>query len=232
MAGAMVAALMIGRRHEEDLKALLEIEKNQLREFAARIKSLRTDLLSIRDLRQQTGQIAPSNSAIILVRQVLALATLARQKDLTVDELVEALDEAVKNREWARDDNKKWASVSAVLREVLSSEKIKILAKTLDLSHSYDNLLNSVRILTDIRPVFDDARSSIIGGIIAQTIRIEYETEDGDRSLSIVLDADSVRNLREECDRALAKAKEARRLIGEKCGIRTVELHEDTDDVD
>jgi len=226
----MVGALMLNRRHEDDLRVIRGIDRGQLAEFANRLRSHNSAIFSLNELRQLAEGIIPADAADVLIRQVASLAAFARQNNLSADEVMRAVDLGLKYTNWSDDARKEWTSVSKILGEILSAERINVLAKTIDLSHSFDRLLDSVRVLTDIRPVFDEPRANIIGAVITQTLRLGYTADSGDESLSIALDGNMVKTLRDECNRAIAKAQEAKKLMSVKCGIRTVELHEDADD--
>jgi hypothetical protein len=66
-----------------------------------------------------------------------------------------------------------------------------------------------------VRPVYSPDRDKIIGGIICNKLRIDYEDEDRVKSLSIAIDQDEIQKLQKICDDALTKIEQASSLLSE-----------------
>ena len=86
-------------------------------------------------------------------------------------------------------------------------------AKALDLSYDYANLLQTTRIVTDIRPIFDNDVTKIDAAVVSFTLRLSYDNTEGNHGLSIAMNQADVKALREQCDRALKKSALARDTI-------------------
>ena len=93
---------------------------------------------------------------------------------------------------------------------------------TLDLMYEYENLLQSARVVTDIRPVFSQDATWIEGSVVSHTLRLRYDSTEGDHSISIAVDESDIRELERQCRRALLKAQTARTLMVEQAKVPTV----------
>jgi hypothetical protein len=102
------------------------------------------------------------------------------------------------------------------------------------LAYEYANLFQGARIVTDVRPVFndgDDDEMQIDGAVVSFTLRLHYDNREGNHSLSIALDETDVRALHHQCERALQKARMAQIRI-QDAGIPTVISGKSSDEPD
>ena len=96
-------------------------------------------------------------------------------------------------------------------------------AKAIDISYDFERVYITGRLLTSVRPVFDDPREEIIGWTVVQTLRLEFVAANGDQSsISIAMDADDIRQLKKECDVALVKAEKARAEMESKLRVDAI----------
>ena len=116
----------------------------------------------------------------------------------------------------------RWRIREPELRRLLEHPRIWAIAKTLDLSYDYANLLQDARILTDVRPVFDRDATAIEAAVVSFTLRLRYDGLDGNHSLSIALNQEDVRALGAECERATKKAGVAADLMSRRASVRTI----------
>jgi hypothetical protein len=100
----------------------------------------------------------------------------------------------------------------------------------IELVYDYANLLRRTRVLTDIRPLFNNAADQIEGAVVSYTLRLRYDSADGEHELSIALDESDIRILADQCDRALTKATTARAMLVEKCNLSVIVSGEVNDD--
>jgi hypothetical protein len=123
------------------------------------------------------------------------------------------LDLGEKN--WSEDTFKKWERITPVIEKLLALDNLITTAKAFELSFDFEHILSSIKILTDVRPVYSPDRDKIIGGIICNKLRIHYEDEDRVKSLSIAIDQDEIQKLQKICDDALTKIEQASSLLSE-----------------
>lgn len=143
---------------------------------------------------------------------LMSLVTLCKQRNITPEELLTGLDNGIaSSKSWSEDETTKWKGLRPVLVKLFSLPALSIVVKALDLSYDYANLLQTAKILTDIRPVFDSDATSIQGSVVSHTLRIYYTSLEGNRhSLSLALDESDVIDLSKACERAMKKAKVAK----------------------
>ncbi len=158
-----------------------------------------------------------------ILRQCVSLNGLMRQIGLNHDEIVEGLRFGLlRDSEWSDEQHEQWRQVENAFGQLLCVDAFRIVAKAIDLAYEYANLYRKSRILTDIRPLFSENAETIDGAVVSYTLRIRYDSVDGDHELSIAMDDADVRELRDTCDRAMLKAKTAHEWTNEKFKVSTV----------
>ncbi len=120
--------------------------------------------------------------------------------------------------------------------ELLLEKSVRTVSKALDLAYEYANLFQDARIVTDIRPIFndvDDEQMEIEAAVVAFTLRLHYDDRQGNHSLSVALDETDVRTLKYQCERALHKAQLAQGRMRDILGVPTIisgETHDESSD--
>ena len=124
-------------------------------------------------------------------------------------------------------DRLAWVQCRPIIGQILLSPNVQIVAKATDLAIDFSCLCIANRIITDVRPIFDEERNNIVGTAITQTLRMDYTTPSGDEStISIALDERDIKALFNSCKDALAKAEKSRKMI-EESGRETIMFGED-----
>jgi hypothetical protein len=101
------------------------------------------------------------------------------------------------------------------LSALLQNPVIDRFAKALSLRNEYERILDDTRILTDIRPVFDEDADNpaITAAIVNHTLRFSYTSGDGESHEShFALDISDLNKLRKQIDKAIKKDKAARTM--------------------
>jgi hypothetical protein len=164
-----------------------------------------------------------------VIRQAYILYGPIRQHERTVEEVLNGIRACFESEAWTNENLSKWDAVAPHFGALLSLPIIRLVTSALDLSYEYTNLLRGIRILTDIRPIFDDSATGIQGAVIAHALRLRFESVEGPHELNISVDESDIKEIAEQCDRALKKARTARKLMQERAKIPTTESG--TDDV-
>ena len=173
----------------------------------------------------------PSDEADLLTRQLMGLATFARVESASASEVITGLDSGLRSRE---NDNEKillWEKCKPTFEKFLQLKSIYLSAKALSLNFDYTNFYGSAKIVSDIRPIFDDDRSEIMGAIVSQTLRLEFDSEGNQKNVSIAMDLDDIKKLRKSCDDAIKKIRAARALVLEQWNLELYEVVESNNDV-
>jgi hypothetical protein len=158
-------------------------------------------------LRENLGH----ERAAVLSRLLFGIAGTFRRTHSSATEVLDSITPAVKAQEGEDDRLKLWDGCRSGFEKLLTSDAVSLAAKAIDISYDFERVFLTGRLLTSIRPVFDDDREEIVGSTIVQTLRMEFIASNGDQSsISIAMDSDDIKLLRKECDTALNKAEKAK----------------------
>jgi len=218
----MAGQLRLSETQLSDLKLIAELSESQLRSVLAGLSELTSIPMSQEEVRQVFSQAIPNRTSLVdsLVRQVLALAGLQYRSDIPHDELLLALRSSLDSK-LPPESMDAWNRIEPVFGELLRSQSIRTVVKSLELTYDYANLIQSTNVVTDIRPIFDDEAEEVIGSVVSFTLRLSYQNGNNVQSLSFAFDAEDVKRLRDQCIRALRKAETARHHFSEVKGART-----------
>ncbi|WP_191496159.1 hypothetical protein [Mycobacterium simulans] len=113
---------------------------------------------------------------------------------------------------------------------LLQSATVRRFAKALTLHNEYERIVTDTRILSDIRPVFDDDEGdpAIEAVIVNHTLRFSYTAGDGDHELHFALDASDLKKLKAQIERALEKDK-ASQALAETANVVVLQPMEDSE---
>jgi hypothetical protein len=113
------------------------------------------------------------------------------------------------------------------LLSALALEPIAAFAKAVDVVADQSHILHTSRILTDVRPVFqDDPKAAPLGAVVLHTVKLEYFREGRIRRLYVSASDGDLRSLRDSIDRALAKAETLRPLL-DQVGLSNIDTGEE-----
>ena len=199
----------------QELKILLQVGVGPVRQFLHKVQESPVTLLQAEQLESLAQDALAERSErerTILLRQLLSLARLRRHRQLSAEQLIQAVTNGLADvQSWDEDDLRLWQEDFApILRDILEYPGVVRVAKALDLAYEYANLMQDARIMTDVRPVFDAQANDFEGTVISQTLRIHYDNSEGNHSISIALDDKDIRELKQQCERALSKARVAK----------------------
>ncbi len=218
----MTIKIFLSEEQLQQLSILRDLKDEDLNNIVKELKEIKPTPLKPSDLSKIIVKYSPNNVDVI-VRLLLSLYNIRRQGDLTSLELLDALIDGIDSAEptWADDEKEKWKNRQPLYKELFALESISTVVKGLDLSYDYTNLLQKIKILTDIRPIFNEDASVILGSIISHTLRISYDTREGHKNLSLAIDTEDINNLLQSCERAIKKAKTAKYFMEKSGNLRT-----------
>ncbi|QDV24772.1 hypothetical protein [Aureliella helgolandensis] len=165
---------------------------------------LRPDLL----LEEFTKLLGPEDAEFLL-DQLLSLSVSIRASDSKSVDVTQAIQNAIENAA----DREKWDSIALCIQTLIDSAPIRLVTKAMELSYDHANLLRRGRILTDLRPIFDEEGSAVEAGVVTHTLRIAYVSDDGRHELSMALDLQDILKFKEQCERAIRKASTVRDMF-------------------
>lgn len=219
----MKPRLYLTRASINDLAAIAEIGPDKLKQVVGRLSQPPGGtLLKVGELRAVLEDVLPGPQAQAILRQVITLLTTSRRQHYTESGIPEAVTEALRRQAtaWSPGQFADWERVEPVFGTLLGVEAVSTVAKALDLSFDYANWLDGVRIITDVRPVYNKAHDDIIGAVISQVLRLEYTSDDGPHTVSIALSEQDVEEICRVCREAKAKADRAQVLAKDRWKLK------------
>jgi len=153
-----------------------------------------------------------SNALMSLIMWFYSLRT---QRAIEVSAILSDVDHRIQSasKEWNEIEKERWGRIRSQLDNLLSISAIINVCKASDLSYDYQNILQNIKIITDVRPIFDEEASRFNGSIISYILQVYYSSVNETRSLSLALDHADVKQLLNQCERALKKAETAKKFM-------------------
>jgi hypothetical protein len=156
----------------------------------------------------------------ILLSSALFLRGLMRRSAHSAEEFVTAIDSAIgQSTQETKIDSSRPSSTATAFQRLLDSSAVALVAKAIDLTYDCANLYRQGRILTDVRPLFDDQADAVQAAVVSFTLRLAFDSADGDHEFSVAMDLNDVRRLESECRRSAKKAEVLQALISDRLDI-------------
>lgn len=196
----LTSTFRVPDRDREMLLGLLKLDSNQGQELSASIDGSDGTFASISNL---IAKYALDGSGAL--GALMSLMVVQRKYRIDTETLVTSLQSSFEVPEGGDG-----------LRSLLRSGKIKRFAKAYALRNEYERILTDSRIMSDVRPVFDDDEEtpSIQAATVNHALRLTYRAGDGDsHDVHIALDIDDLKKLKRQIDRAIGKDKAAQELL-------------------
>lgn len=130
-------------------------------------------------------------------------------------ELVDDISESLGNIQSFKISPEALKNFKQNLNELLSLDKsIGMTVKTLSLGSEYEKLFINSRIITDIRPAFENLNGNVNTAIIAHNFKIEYHTGHRHEEVYVSLSSNDLIELKEQIIRAEKKEEIIRKSLG------------------
>lgn len=221
----MASVLRLHPQQLADLKALTTVDAALLKRVVSSLLELSPRPLDSKTLRDNVRNIIGDREEVAdaLVRQTLGFYALMGQLNLTPEEIISRVGAGLESADspWSQEEIRLWREREPILRDLLSSDVIRIVGKTLDLSYEYANVLQTARIITDVRPVFTSDATSIDGAVISHKLFIRFYNVEGQKTFTLTLDEGDLKRMRSQCERALLKANTIKKYLDAGKPIRT-----------
>jgi hypothetical protein len=212
-----VPRLRLPSAQAKDLLQVCELGPGKLQDLVSILSNVNEPpIISRAIVRERMSQAIPDHALEPVSRLLFVLAITARDNFVSAVEFATALNQAVSELEWDEQQRAAWQEAREYIVKAIYARDLVIASKAMDLIFDFEKFCLNSRIITDIRPVFDDQRNSIVGGIVMHTLRMEYRGDDGEhRSISIELDSRDVERLGQSCVEATKKMEKAKALFAE-----------------
>ena len=181
-----------------------------------------SDWMRARDMEKHMVKVLPaSDLGKDLSRVLLSWRSLSFQFSERIDDVVDGFRKGLARSVGAPELLAKFDFKRDAILKLLKSKGVRRVAKVLSLSYEYSHLFQAARIITDIRPVYDEDGEGFLDSVVSHTFSLKYDSAGVDYSLSLALDLNDIEHLKKECERAIAKARTAKDFM-EGVKIRTI----------
>ncbi len=170
--------------------------------------------------------------ALNVLRTLVNIRRMQRVREVDTARMVEILTASLERHapnEWHSEYDDAWKEACPKIVDAIESidqdHPLHVSEKAETLAYSYQNIVSSQRIMTDVRPVFDKEANTIQEMIILHTLLVEYYDGISPPSrIALTLDSGDIAELRRLCERAERKAHTMRDTLK---NFNPVELPED-----
>jgi len=171
-----------------------------------------------------------ADSAIIenIISELFAMDLVRDDKDFSIDEFVKLVSErleATKSDQFTFNENDRHTFEERLTKIFGARKTLGISSKALDLLTDQDRVFFSSKIITDVRPVFNDEGSAVEASVIVHNLRIHYGQDNDHKDFYVTLDTGDIQKLRSVLDRAEIKAEYLKTLL-ESSGVSYLDAKE------
>lgn len=210
------------RRGYGGLQALVEIGLDGLQSLAQKQANQPLDLSLSSVVERLSEELACSEETLqrAFIDALIPLNGLRRTLGLSTSEFVKALAETVSQQapdEWKEAHLEGWNRIVAALDPFFEPDNFFSQAsKAFELLGQRPAVFQHAKILTELRPIFDETTTETLAVIQTNTLVLRYWAGEGERSVHVTLDQGDLETLAAEIDHAREKTRvsqrEARRL--------------------
>jgi hypothetical protein len=179
------------------------------------------DQLSKAVAKEETG-ITPEEAERLLEVVLGYLATRETGK-FTPQQMVDGIrQELAEKRQALRqpDAEEVWAKGEEKFRKAVelipSDHPLHVLGKVTRVVYAHQNVLTGMRIITDLRPVFDESGERILHSVVSHKLIVTYHDGLRGRRLEFGVDATDLAEMRRLAERALVKGVTLQKALNGK----------------
>lgn len=208
----MATSFTIPDRAYEGFSDLIEIGPEKLERMVNEVANCDLTFDTAGLARRLSKAIAFSQERIewAIHTVLIPLNSLRKAFRVSPKEFLQLLGKLIasQNAEWYNKNGERWINIAPKVEPFLTPNGyFGQLSKTFQLLASRPTVARNLRILTELRPVFDDELSSTKAMVLTSTLVVEYEEGDDAKSLHLTVDQADLRMLQEQLDRAEKKVQ-------------------------
>jgi hypothetical protein len=223
-------------------KTLIELGPDRIRQLmeALRDTGPTLDAAGLRALavgKKIDDEDLSENIETILRDVVFPIRRTMYQFNVSASDMVSGLGEAITQisssegpgEGFSEDGAAKWAEAESAIADLLDSETMKIEGKAEALIDSRGNRVYRINLYSDLRPLFDETGDQVRANVLTNTLVLRFNNGGRFRTETFSLDPASLRDLKDQVDRALRKNAT---LVkgGESQDIRVLVVRSDSDE--
>lgn len=211
-----MAKLRISGKAEEGLRTLTDLPVGQVQSLCAALADKITIKLSIQeDVGEVILDLFPNLSEQaneVLSEAVIGIHFLSASGQRSAKDLADDISLAISKT----GDDEDIAQRVEKLTAILAVPSLKASAKAWSLVDEHDKIYIGSRVLTDVRPIFDDSIGDPLkASLVTHTLKVTARVNGSPKNYFIACDNDDIGDLIKNLQRALDKASFLRRIIRE-----------------
>ena len=209
-------ALKIPKEHRTSLLELAQLAPETFEKLLGSIEKLRPKQ-SLVELRGRLVSVLPIPDVAkrrALAETLVSMNASMLRSEMSVGQFVEDLVDGVSESDATEADRK---SISERLDRILQVSALRLSAKATVLRVDHDRVYNASRIVTDLRPVFDEAVGDGFRGVmLIHQLKMVSLRRGEPEELFFAMDDQDLASLKKTIDRAELKSEQIRKLLVNK----------------
>jgi len=196
----------------EHFKQIASTDIEQLERIASCLKNSepRIDIKSFaREVASETD--IPFEQSNKLISFLWRLLIVKGRYDGSLSEFIDDLSEALRELDesiWSDKEHKEWEKRRTIISELLATPgALGLSTKAAELLLEHPFVLCESRIISDLRPIFDDDADVILGFVNFHTLMLRCVEGGKEKILHIAMDNNDVSQLKEHAERAEKKVR-------------------------
>jgi hypothetical protein len=194
------------------LLALHNLDDETVAKLCKRLSDLGISL-KLKDIVLTVDSVGGVDNAADLSKTLVSLCSAADQYGLEV--LLRNVADSIEiTEEFKEIDAQNREALLSKLRSLLTGKSaIKQFLKAIQVVQSHQQVFSECKILTDVRPVFNEIGDEPVAASIIHNLKISYGKDDNSRDFYVVLDDRDLKTLQEQINRAIIKSGSLQKLL-------------------
>jgi hypothetical protein len=222
-------------------KKLIEFGSDRIRQLANALRETgpTLDSVSFRALSasKKIGDISLSEDIETILRDVVfPIRRTMYRHSVSASDMVSGLSGAITEISsggvdgggFSKKEALQWAESEAAISELLDSDTMKIEGKAEALIDARGNRIIGINLYSDLRPLFDEDAEHVKANVLTNTLVIRFNRGGRPHTETFALDPASLKELKDQVDRALRK--NAALIKGEAQNVRIMVVRSDSDE--
>ncbi len=177
--------------------------------------------LTLEELSNILAERVGERDGGILAKTLISLRRLADQESVDVDVVLDAMTRGLVKFGWKNVKIKKWNAIVSYFRQIIEHDATEIVAKSSDLYYSNINHIHDMKIISDLRPIFDAKRDNITAFITTNYLFLTYSDRyENEETIQLAIGLTELEHLKEEIENALKKSQSLDELVNLKLNMR------------
>lgn len=208
--------LRTSKRTIEDFKKILDSDVPRVIsacvEFPKKFDSVGDETLTAIGLRMYFSTYVDSEVSARLVSQLMGLVKFSEETLFDRREFSVLLKGLFNATDLSSEQMQRWELLYPVIAELLNEEDLHLIFKASQLYFETDGGIDGIRILTEVRPVFNKKADFVVGYIIRNVLRI---TDGSEQESEFTLSIADLDKFLQEIERARNKTATIKKELSE-----------------